>query len=44
MFDGSYLRVERNVLSRDDNGDDGSDECKDANFGPKEPSLFDIDG
>lgn len=44
MLSRSHLRVKRNVLRGDYNRNNGGDECKDANFGPQEPSLFDIDG
>ena len=44
MFARSYLRVKRYVLGRDNNWDNGGDECEDTDFGPQEPPLFDIDG
>jgi hypothetical protein len=39
----SHLRIKRNILIRDDGWDDSGAECKDANLGPHEPSLLDVD-
>ena len=37
-----HLRIKRDVLARDYDRDDSRDECKDCDFAPHEPSIFDV--